>query len=271
MKIFNYLLSTRAMALLLLLMAISIGAATFVENTYDTITAKVLIYNAKWFELILLLLVLNFINNVRVYNLWQLKKWSLLLLHFGFIIALIGSFVTRYIGYEGVMLIQENDSSQHIYSSEPYFQLKVHNDSIQYNSEQQHYFSAVFTDYPSSKFDFPGKGTVNVKVIERIENAKKEFSKDVPGGKLYLHLVLPGREDLYIPAGTVVEKQGIPYALNTNERLDAIRFYYSDGKLEVFAPFEINKIDMSNLTVEDRQKGMAKYHKTPWHPQSYMK
>ena len=115
MKIFNYLLSTKAMALLLLLMAISIGAATFVENTYDTITAKVLIYNAKWFELILLLLVLNFINNVRVYNLWQLKKWSLLLLHFGFIIALIGSFVTRYIGYEGVMLIQENDSSQHIY------------------------------------------------------------------------------------------------------------------------------------------------------------
>ena len=65
------------MALLLLLMALAIGVATFVENTYDTITAKVLIYNAKWFELILLLLVLNFINNLKVYNLWQLKKWSL--------------------------------------------------------------------------------------------------------------------------------------------------------------------------------------------------
>ena len=127
------------------------------ENTYDTITAKVLIYNAKWFELILLLLMLNFINNIKVYNLWQLKKWYVLLLHFGFIIALIGSFVTRYIGYEGVMLIQENDSSNNIYSSEPYFQLKVHDDSLQYYSEKQHYFSSVFTDYPSSAFNSPEK------------------------------------------------------------------------------------------------------------------
>ena len=52
MKWFDYLLSTRAMALLLLLMASAVGVATFIENSYDTITAKVLIYNAKWFELI---------------------------------------------------------------------------------------------------------------------------------------------------------------------------------------------------------------------------
>ena len=46
MKWFDYLLSTRAMALLLLLMASAVGVATFIENSYDTITAKVLIYNA---------------------------------------------------------------------------------------------------------------------------------------------------------------------------------------------------------------------------------
>ena len=97
-------------------------------------------YNAKWFELVLLLLMLNFINNIKTYQLLKWNKWSVLLLHFGFIIALLGSFVSRYFGYEGVMIIQENDNSSEIYSSEPYFQLKVHNDSIQYNEEQQHYF-----------------------------------------------------------------------------------------------------------------------------------
>ena len=50
MKILNHLLSTRFMAILLFVMAGSIGVATFIENEYDTITAKELVYNAKWFD-----------------------------------------------------------------------------------------------------------------------------------------------------------------------------------------------------------------------------
>ena len=149
MKWFDYLLSTRAMALLLLLMASAVGVATFIENSYDTITAKVLIYNAKWFELILFLLLINFINNIKTYQLLKWKKWSILMLHIGFIITLIGAFVTRYIGFEGVMLIQENTSSQQIFSSEPYLQVAVHDEVNQYLVDQQHYFSAVNTSYPS--------------------------------------------------------------------------------------------------------------------------
>ena len=81
MRILNYLLSTRFMAVLLFAMAASIGVATFIENEYDTITAKELVYNAKWFELILFLLLLNFINNIRTYQLLKWKKWSILLLY----------------------------------------------------------------------------------------------------------------------------------------------------------------------------------------------
>jgi cytochrome c-type biogenesis protein CcsB len=255
MKIFNYILSARFMSVLLFIMAAAIGTATFIENEYDTITAKELVYNAKWFELVLLLLLLNFINNIKTYQLLKWKKWSVLLLHFGFIIALVGAFVSRYIGYEGVMLIQENDSSSEIYSSEPYFQIKTHNDSIQYNEEQQHNFSKVFTSYPDSKFEFPEIGQVSIKVTKRIPNAQKEFIKDTPGGKLYLHLVLPGRENLYLSNGEVVVKQGIPFAFNNNDREDAVKFFYTDNQLQVFAPFEINKVDMASLTVEDRQSG----------------
>ena len=257
MKILKYLLSTRAMALLLFLMATAVGIATFVENSYDTITAKELIYNAKWFEVILFLLLLNFINNIRVYKLLKWEKWSILLLHVGFIIAIIGAGVSRYIGFEGVMLVEENNTSSEIFSSEPYFIVKAHNDTIQYNGEFQHYFSEVFTENPNVDFNFPTIGKVNISVTDRIKNAKQEFVKDVPGGGLFLHIVLPGRKDLYLAEGEVVVKESIPYALNNNDRDDAVRFYYSDGKLEVYAPFEMSKIDMSTLSVEDRQKDMS--------------
>ena len=255
MKILKHLLSARFMAVLLFIMAIAIGIATFIENEYDTITAKVLVYNAKWFELVLLLLLLNFINNIKTYQLLKWKKWSVLLLHFGFIIALLGAFISRYIGYEGVMLVQENETSNQIYSSEPYFQIKVHNDSIQYNEEQQHYFSQIFTKYPKTKFSFPGSNDISLEVTGIIPNAKKEFFKDVVGGNLFLHLVLPGRENLYLPTGEVVVKQGIPFAFNNNEREDAIKFFYYEDQLSVFAPFELLKVDMTSLSVEDRQSG----------------
>ena len=136
------------------------------------------------------------------------------------------------------MLVQEKQTSSEIFSTEPYFQIKVHDDTLQYNESIQHYFSKVFTKLPSTSFKFPGKGEVNVKVVERIENAKKEFLKDVPGGKTHLHLVLPGRENLYLPSGEVVVQQGIPFAFNNNDREDAVRFFYNDDQLEIFAPLK---------------------------------
>ena len=257
LSVLKYIVSTRAMAMLLFLMAISVGAATFIENNHDTITAKVLVYNAKWFELILLLLLINFINNIRVYRLLKWKKWSVLFLHFGFIIALIGAGVSRYIGFEGVMLIEEKTTSKEIFSTEPYFIVKAHDDKLQYYSETQHYFSKLFTENPKTSFEFPNVGNVKVKVTERIENAQKEFVKDVPGGELFLHLILPGREDLYLSDGEVQVKQGIPYSLNNNEREDALKFFYQDNQLKVYAPFDLAKIDMSSLSAEDRQKDMS--------------
>ena len=48
-------LSIEAMSIMLITFAIAIGAATFIENDYGTESAKVVVYNAKWFEALLLL------------------------------------------------------------------------------------------------------------------------------------------------------------------------------------------------------------------------
>ena len=106
-KLASILFSTRLMAILFVVFAIALGMGTFIENWYSTETAKVWIYNALWFELIMAFFVLNFAGNIKRYSLYKKEKWSTLLLHLSFILILVGAFVTRYISYEGVMPIRE--------------------------------------------------------------------------------------------------------------------------------------------------------------------
>ena len=48
------------MGILLVVFAISIGYATFLENDFDAKTARLLIYNAWWFEAVMVLMIVNF-------------------------------------------------------------------------------------------------------------------------------------------------------------------------------------------------------------------
>ena len=63
-KIFSFFYSTRLMALLFVLFATAMGVASFIENNFGTQTAKALIYNAWWFELIMVFFVINFFGNI---------------------------------------------------------------------------------------------------------------------------------------------------------------------------------------------------------------
>ena len=94
-KLASILFSTRLMAILFVVFAIALGLGTFIENWYSTDTAKVWIYNALWFEVIMAFFVINFAGNIKRYNLLKKEKWSTLLLHLSFILILVGAFVTR--------------------------------------------------------------------------------------------------------------------------------------------------------------------------------
>jgi cytochrome c biogenesis protein ResB len=72
------------------------------SSKYNTDTARILIYNAWWFEAIMVFFVINFIGNIKRYQL-EKEKWATLLLHLSWIFIISGAFVTRYISYEGMM------------------------------------------------------------------------------------------------------------------------------------------------------------------------
>ena len=65
------LFSTRLMAILFLVFAAALGIGTFVESIYSTSTARIYIYNATWFEAIMLFFVINFFGNMYKYRLLQ--------------------------------------------------------------------------------------------------------------------------------------------------------------------------------------------------------
>ena len=124
-KIYSILFSTRLMAILFLGFAVAMAAGTFIESKYNTDTARILVYNSWWFEGIMLFFVINFIGNIKRYQLYKKEKWATLLLHLSFIFTISGAFITRYISYEGMMPIREGATSNQFYSDKNYLTVFV--------------------------------------------------------------------------------------------------------------------------------------------------
>ena len=124
-KIYSFLFSTRLMAFLFIAFAVAMATGTFIESKYNTDTARIWIYNAWWFEGIMVFFMINFIGNIKRYQLLKKEKWATLLLHLAFVFILLGAFITRYISYEGVMPIREGAAENQFYSDKTFLTVFV--------------------------------------------------------------------------------------------------------------------------------------------------
>ena len=112
------MLSTwRATAVLLLLLAAAMAAATFLEAELGTEAARGVVYHAWWFFVLYGLLIANFVLVSHRYGLWRRKQWGLLLLHYGFAVILGGAAITHLWGYEGMMHIRTGQSSDRLFAA----------------------------------------------------------------------------------------------------------------------------------------------------------
>ena len=147
-KFFDFIFSMQFAGLLLLVFAAAIGTATFVENDYGTLAAKTLVYSSRWFEGLLLLTAISLAGSVFKYKLYQRKRYSVLFFHLAFIVMLAGAAITRYIGYEGTMMIREGEASDRIISERPYVQLTIEKDA-----HKKHFFNEyLFNEFKKNRF-----------------------------------------------------------------------------------------------------------------------
>ncbi|WP_288244664.1 cytochrome c biogenesis protein CcsA [uncultured Chryseobacterium sp.] len=252
-KLQDILISTRTMAVLLLVYAFAMAYATFLENDYGTPTAKALIYEAKWFELIMVLLILNFIGNIGRYRLWKREKWPVLVFHLAFILIFIGGAITRYISFEGTMHIREGETSNEIVTDKNFLKIQIEEKGDVLNYQDIPYLMSPLHKDLQATYDFHGK-EVKVVAKEYVQRKKDSLLAD-PNGAEYLHLVSTGqtgRQNIFIKPG---ETKSINGTLVTFNRAieGAVEFKNEGGKLFIKTP-----VDASYMTMATQATGNTK-------------
>jgi len=151
----DVLFSYWTLIILLVLLGIGAGVATFIENDFGTSTARVLVYNHTWYELVLILTTINLIGIIYRRKMWKQK--ARFIFHFSFVVMILGAGATRYIGYEGIIHIREGETQSQMISLEPYFQATIEKDGKSYYAEFQKEFSALGSNDFNYKIDFEDK------------------------------------------------------------------------------------------------------------------
>ena len=249
-KILQFLFSTKFMLVLLILFPVAMGIGTFLESWYSTDAARIWIYNAWWFELLMLLLMVNFMGNIKKYNLLSKEKLSVLILHLSFIFILLGAFVTRYIGDEGVMPIRENNVSNTYLSEKTYLTVFVDGteDGVPQRKTLKSYL--LLSEHVNNDFtindDFYSKD-FSISYNDYKENVTEGLVLD-PSGERYIKLVeaLDGnRQDHYIKEGQVTSIQNILFSFNYYQK-GAINITSEEGEYYIESPFDGIYTVMSN-------------------------
>jgi cytochrome c-type biogenesis protein CcsB len=237
------------MATLLVIFFVAIATATFVEDSYDTITAKKLIFHAWWFKTVLILLCINFIGNIKRYRLLRKEKLSILAIHIGMILTLVGAAVTHYIGFEGIIRLKEGDITNTMWSSEPYFEMMIVDEASGQSYRHPVLLNASehLNNHFSLNVDPFKKGSVQVEYVD----FKSKMSIGAPvdnseNGYNHIEMVFEKMESEYIPEGGYLEKSGNIITYN-NPQNGAINITGEGENLTIEFPDTIVRASMDSL------------------------
>ena len=259
-KIAAFLFSTRLTAFLFLLFAVAMAVGTFIDQGYPkppSPYARELIFNAWWFEAIMVFFIINFLGNIFRFRLYKKEKWATLTLHLAFILIIFGAFITRYIGFEGVMHIREGATEQTFLSDQTYISAYIDGDYkvdgvlMRRNVPPKLVrLSERLTPEAQWSTDYNGQ-PVTFKVVDYTANVKDGLVED-PEGDLYLKLVESGdgtRHEHYLKEGSVTNIHNLLYSFNQYTP-GAINIEFVEGQYFIETPFSGDYLRMA-----DQKKG----------------
>ena len=94
---------------LLLVVALLLAAASFIEKYAGTVAAKTIVYYSPLLILLFAALVLNLITVAIKQQLLRARKWVFLCIHGALILILAGALVTHFLGEEGTIHLREGE------------------------------------------------------------------------------------------------------------------------------------------------------------------
>ncbi len=243
----NILFSMETMGFLTLVFAASIGVATFIENDFGPAAAKGVVYNALWFDILLLWLAVNLVVNIIRHRMYHKDKLTLFIFHSSFLIILLGAAITRYISFEGSMHIREGSVSNTIVSDKTYVRVWVNEGNDTAYSEktvllstlrQTAYYAKVSLD--DKKFRF--------KAVKYIPNAQKNIIQLQSGGEPYIVLVASagmGRQSVDLKYNTSQYIGSNVLSFGDQVTQGAVNIKLEEGKLLFTAPDTLYTVSMS--------------------------
>lgn len=246
MKFFKFLFSGTFMGVLLIIFAVSIGYATFVENDFGSVTAKLLIYNAKWFEVVMGLMVINFTGMIFTRQLYRKSKINILLIHVAFIIIIIGAAITRYFGFEGSMHIRENETTNRYITEETFIHYQM-----RYNDQAQNILDKVLLaplnkKLYSKRTQFQGKN-ITVEIDKFFPNATEMVHPDESGDP-YLTLIAAirgNRMNIFLKESESTTLGHLNVSFGESSQDGTMEIIRDGQDFYIRAPFEIIHTNMS--------------------------
>lgn len=258
-KIASILFSTRLTGILFIVFAVAMAIGTFLDmqqTTSPTPYSRALVYNAWWFEAIMVFFVINFVGNIFRYRLLRKEKWATLIIHLSFIFILVGAFITRYIGYEGVIAIREGETENMILSEKVYLTTYIDGDyqldgiPQRRKHTKQLLLSERLKDRNNFTINTDYKGQdVTIEFVDYMEGAVEAL---VPGdeGDFYLEMVESEggiRNSRWLKDGQVSSVHGVLFAVN-NFTDGAINIIYNEEEgYFIHSPFSGTYMRMSDL------------------------
>ncbi len=248
------------MAVLFFLFAIAMGVATFIENDFGTQTSKALVYNTWWFELIMVFFIINFFGNIFRYRLYKKEKWSVLLFHVAFLLILIGAGITRYISYEGLMIIDEGETTNTFFSDTNYLNVIIDDNEFQKESNNKLLLSAWgnnsvhFTEYFQPKKESVNH-KVDFKLVDYIPWVEEKFIEDDNATEhiLFVESSSGKRHEHYIKSGTVQNIHNILVGFNSKENGANINIFKQNDSLKI-----LTKTSGNFQVMATQEKGLVK-------------
>ncbi|MDR0802718.1 cytochrome c biogenesis protein CcsA [Fluviicola sp.] len=256
-KIAKALFSMRAMAVGLFIFLSAIALATFIESSESTQAAKLWIYNAKWFELLLAFLSVNLIANIFSYQMWKREKIALLLFHISFIVVVIGAWVTRYVSYEGIMPIREGQASNTVYTSDPYLWVNVNDGKMQYTNDVKAFMAESYPfNSASMDIDFPNHRTpVSIEYVDFKFRQIDTIDISPKYKTSALDIVTDGMKSNYIINDEIFSLNGVNIAF-TEKLVSGVNVYRKNDTLRLRPSMPLQYIPMKEMQ-KARQSGIA--------------
>ena len=231
------------MGILTGILAVGMAVATFVESANGATAAKALVYNARWFELIILLTFINIAYNIFKYKLYVLKKLPVFLFHLAFLIIIIGASITRYVGYEGTMHIREGETTNTMSSYETYFYVEMMEDGKIVSERQKVLISPVSGRQVNIRIRANGN---NLKFRSTEYKSGRAMAAQMTGNQanpnqpdaLKVNLTVNGSKEELLVRG-YLNRQLMPYDFTVN----GVQFACGFGSMETQLPFALKLLD----------------------------